>query len=120
MTEIKFEIYSKLLTKRLHWYKKIKEIYCPHLNTNIVFNSQGIHHLKYDGRGKPRSIKDQLRRLHLITYSLDIIKNAKSVFEYRNINNIQYWSFKDFRGRKSITVLIRKTGNGKYMFYSVM
>lgn len=120
MTYKQFETYSKLLTKKLFWYKNIKEIYCPYLKTNIIFNSQGIHHLKYNGRGKLRSLNDRIRRLHLINYSLNIIKNAKSVFEYRNINNIQYWSFREFKNNKTITILIRKVGNGKHIFYSVM
>ena len=50
-------LYEELLNKRKAWYDNIKKVYCPCINEDVIFNSKGFHHIKYDGSGRARSKK---------------------------------------------------------------
>lgn len=43
--------YENLLREGEVHYKSIKNCYCPVLKADVVFNSKGFHHFKYDGLG---------------------------------------------------------------------
>jgi len=127
--------YCKELTKkRKKEYIKIKKIYCSCLQEYIYFNAKGFHHLKHGVTGRKRITKEQIYKLQLMPLVIPVIKKAKKINEHKwkkvKINRkkkstkkkVEYWSLVEIVGRKSIKikVILRKVGNGKIIFWSVM
>ena len=107
-----------LKTKRLE-YKAFKNCYCPALKTHVIFNSQGFHHLLYDGFGKARTKAERIRRLLLISSVLKIIRNARQVFRHSLRGDKEYWLLKGLQGIKIVVVVLRRRGSGITHFYSL-
>ena len=127
MTELFIGAYKKLLKERREWYKNIKEIYCPILKENIVFNSKGFHHLVYPN-GKMRPIKEQMYKLGLLPLAIPVIKNATKVFRYEKCfvkdlgKEAEFWTLKEFAGVQGTltSVILRRIGTGNITFFSIM
>jgi hypothetical protein len=116
-------------------YKKIGNIYCPALKSKIVFNANGIHHLRYDYNRIERSKPVQYNKLRFFRASVEILKLSTTIQEYRrNIfdeNNsdkrlivewFAFWSIISFKKCTRIKVIIKRIGgeSGQYQFWSVM
>lgn len=121
--------YDDLLTSRKTWYENIRKIYCPCLNEYIYFNSKGFHHIKYDGSGKARTIKERMYRLGILPLSVPVIRNATKTYEYKQPEysdktkkKVAYWALKEKVGKQktTVTVVLRKIGSGNITFYSIM
>ena len=54
--------FKQLLRERRTWYKTIGKIYCPILNEDVIFNSKGFYHLRYDSAKRERKIKEVVLR----------------------------------------------------------
>jgi len=117
------------LQERRAWYKTIKKIYCPILNEEVVFNSKGFYHLRYDSFGKARTVKEQHYKIGLLPLAIPVIKKATKVHKY---NKEQYskplgkyyenWELREVVGKQKImvSVIIRRIGKGKIFFLSIM
>ncbi len=118
-----------------NFYKSIKEIYCPILNTKIIFNSIGLRHLMYKPDGTARNSKEVVYKMKLFPLAIPTIKNAVRIAEERKINfrvnrkkNSKHKRAKTFSlvaivGKKNpvaVRVIILRVGNGNYSFYSIM
>ena len=114
--------FKKLLEERRSWYKTIKKVYCPCLKTYIIFNSKGFHHVRFDGKGKRRSIEDETRRLLLLPLSLHIIRTVQKTDDHRIYSNGEYWALKgEIAGQnKKIIVVLKKIGQGHTAYHSIM
>lgn len=125
---------KKLTKKREKGYKKLKKIYCPCLKEYIYFTSDGFHHLRYDVVGKERTVKEQIYKLQLIPLIIPVIKKAKEINKYKRKKvkisrkkkspkkKVEYWSLVEVVGKQSvkIKVILRKVGDGRIIFWSVM
>ena len=118
----------KLLTEeKRRWYKTLESIYCPILDEDVVFNSKGFYHLRYDSRGKQRKIKEQASRLALLQFVVQVIKQANHIHDYKDFESIhsgkrqEIWELRDFvdNGQKLISVILRRIGDGNISFFSV-
>jgi len=123
------ESYDNLLEKRKVWYENIGKVYCPCLNNDIIFNSKGFNHIKYNGAGKARSKKERMYRLGILPLAIPVIKNAKAVYKYKQpeyserMNKIvEFWALREVVGKQKIviTVILRKIGSGNITFFSIM
>jgi hypothetical protein len=128
--------YTQLLSRRREEYKKYSSVYCPCLKGDIVFTSDGFNHLRFHVDGTPRNPNEQMYKLGLVPLVIPVIKNAKQIEEYRkllapagrkkknnkNLKEIQYWSVvaKVGKQKTSVRVILRKVGEGKIHFWSVM
>jgi len=121
--------YLELIKQRRIWYKSIKKIYCPCLKENVVFNSKGFYHLKYDSFGKARSKKEQMYKIGLLPLSVPVIVSTKKIYRYtpkyysKKLNKyVEFWALREIVGKQKIivTVILRKIGNGHLTFYSIM
>jgi len=122
------------VNKQRDFYDSIKNIYCKHLNIDVVFNAKGFHHLFYEGDGTPRNKNEVQYRLKLLPLVIPVIKYAKeSIFEEREAKEarkkdaqnklIKYWALVAWVGKDEsvqIKVVIRQVGNGQAHFWSVM
>ena len=113
--------------KRAH-YKSIKDCWCPILKERIIFNSKGFHHLRYNGAGHKRSVKEQMYRIGLIPLIKPVIKNATKIHKYtpktysKSLGKyVEYWLLRDIVGKQDtiVDVILRRIGDGNITFYSV-
>jgi hypothetical protein len=121
-------------------YKKIGSINNPALKARVIFNSDGLHHLKYDRQRSERSKPAQQNKFRFFNDAVNTIKNATTIQEYRrNICSIgepdksgfrktttmeffAFWTIISFIKKIRIRVVIRRIGgdNGQFHFWSVM
>lgn len=118
-------------------YTTQKNIYNPYLRSQVIFNSDGFHHLQFSAR-RERNKKEQLLKFSLLPLAIEIIKKSGTLQEYRTglttIGKIgkdglalakatEYWGFIAIVGeskRIKIKVILRKIGDGNITFWSVM
>lgn len=65
------------------FYKKIGKVLCPALNAEVVFNSDGFYHLRYNGARKKRSKQEQRNKLAYLPEAVELLKKSSMVQEYR-------------------------------------
>ncbi len=101
-------------------YMKIGHVTCPALsNEKVYFSRKGFDHLTHKGR-IPRSEADKRRRLNLFEYVIKIVSAAKTWTEYRQENNIEFWSIELKKNRRRIIVVISQIKGESKKFFSVM
>ncbi|MDE1975484.1 MAG: hypothetical protein KGI49_03180 [Patescibacteria group bacterium] len=98
------------------------------MNATVVFNAQGLRHIRYDGEGKPRSLADRMRRLDMLPLVPTILSSGK-IHEIRLQPNAgsngkpeEHFAVCGRAGPygKRIKVIVRKTGSGRFIYASVM
>lgn len=128
----------ELIQKLRLIYEDKREIKCPFFNFYITLNSDGFNHLLHKPNRQPRNVDEQKLKLKLLKRGLEIIKKTGTVQEYRmriekfgklakdgftKTKNVEYWAFHDIVGEKKrflLRVIIRRIGDGKLHFWSVM
>lgn len=118
-------------------YDSVKSIYNPYFKNEIIFNSDGFHHLQFSAR-RERDKKEQLLKFRLLPLALEIIKKSGTLQEYRKIlspfgdkskrdgfvvmKNIEYWAFIAIlrEGNIKVRTILRRVGDGNIVFWSVM
>jgi hypothetical protein len=121
-------------------YKKIGRIYCPALKSDVTFNSDGFHHLRYDNNRSERSKNAQRNKFIYLSDAVEILKKATTIQEYRRsfcavgdkdknglratkiIEWFGFFAIISFTKRIRINAVVRRIGenNGQYHFWSVM
>ncbi|MFA5644604.1 MAG: hypothetical protein WC928_03720 [Patescibacteria group bacterium] len=116
-------------------YRKIGSIDNPALKTKIFFNSNGLHHLKYDNNRSERSKTIQKNKFMFFSDAVAIIKKSSTTQEYRRIfytsnktkelkmiEFFAFWAIISFTKKIRIKVVIKRVGgeDGKFNFWSVM
>jgi hypothetical protein len=115
-------------------YGRLSNIWCPALSAHIAFYRSGLRHLLWKGN-LPRSKSDQRRRLALLPYVADILRDpaATVTHEETKISHIvkvgaerikapataQFWRITGTRDGKVITIVIRQIENHEKHFFSV-
>ncbi len=140
INEFDFEEFKRLKEETKAEYEKIGKVYCPALKTDIVFNSDGFHHLRYDNSRSERSKKAQQTKFRFLKNAVEILKKSTTIKEYRRsicavgdpdkrgfrktkvIEWFGFFAIISFSKRIRINVVIRRIGEeeGKYHFWSVM
>ena len=119
-------------------YESRNEIHCPYFSATITLNADGFNHLLHKPNRQPRNVNEQKLKLRLLKKGIAIIKKAGTLQEYRlriekvgkpardgftKMKNIEYWAFHDIVGvekRFLMRVVLRRVGDGKVTFWSVM
>jgi len=126
--------YVKLRGEKL--YKTLGEIYCPYFKEKISFNSKGLEHLKFIGRGRSRGVKDQYMRFKLIHLAPEIIRLTHTLqgaletkrFERIKIHSrmdtilkpVNYYEFIALIKRNRMKIIIKQIDNGEKFFWSII
>lgn len=106
---------AKVLAKQL--YSEIEVVYCPLLDDDIHFTSEGFNHLIRKGR-KQRTKERQIERFELIPYLSSIIGDPKADIHLDLTSSVKIWNvIKTIQGDR-IRVIISQPGLKK-MFVSV-
>ena len=119
-------------------YESTKEVACPFFGTNVALTSDGFNHLLHKPNRQPRNVAEQRLKLRLLKKALQILERAGTVQEYRarlekdgkpgrdgfsKTKNVEYWGFHDIVGTEVkilVRVVVRRVGDGKFHFWSVM
>lgn len=129
---------NKQVCKARSFYSENKDVWCPYFSSRITLNSDGFNHLLHKPNRQPRNVNEQLLKLSLLSKAIDVIRKSGTLQEYRyRIESfgspakdgfrktlmVQYWAFHAILGsdRKiKIVVVLRKVGEGKLTFWSVL
>ena len=111
-------------------------MYNPYLKYDVIFNSDGFHHLQFSARTE-RHKKEQLLKFSLLTLAIGVIRNSGTLQKYRKgmitsgkqardgftrMKDVEYWGFIAIVGKTQIKirVVLRRVGEGNITFWSVM
>lgn len=134
--ELDFNYFNNRKEKARVVYNAQKSFYNPYLKSQVIFNSDGFHHLQFSARHE-RNKKEQLLKFSLLPLALVIIKNSGTLQEYRKgltsvgkkskdglapMKETEYWGFVAIVGENKIKirVVVRRVGDGNIIFWSVM
>jgi len=119
---VDYKSYKILYEKRKKWYQTIGKVYCPCLKVDVVFNSKGFFHIKFDGHGNRRSINSQIIRLNVLPLVMPLIQQATSIHEHRvsTDGKIQLWALQGKMNGTNLRVILEKKLNGNTIYFSVM
>ena len=120
-------------TKAEELYQKIDKVFCPYFNKEVIFNSDGFHHLQFSA-GSERRKEEQLLKFDFLRFAEDIIKNSGTIQTYRKqwgvvgrkangqMKEMEYWGLIALLGDNHIgvKVVLRRVGDGNITFWSVM
>ena len=130
--------YKKGKDKAEKFYQSIGSVKCPYFAAEVIFNSDGFHHLQFSAE-RERAKPEQLLKFSLLPAVPHILRNAGTIQEYRHtrepvgqkrfsdgareMREIEYWGIIAItRGDKPIRIkiILRRVGNGNVIFWSVM
>lgn len=134
--EIDVAYFNERKEKTRAIYDTHRKVYSPYLKSEVVFNSDGFHHLQFSAR-RERDKKEQLLKFSLLPLALIVIKNSGTLQEYRKglttvgkkskdgfslTKSTEYWGFVAIVGENKIKikVILRRVGDGNITFWSVM
>lgn len=142
MLEFQYSMDQDRLKEALERAKKVYplqgQIRCPYFRDTITLTSDGFNHLQYKGNRMLRNVDEQILKLNLLPKALEVIKNSGTLQEYRKgiensgkkgndgfykTKNVEYWGFHAIIGKdhlRKIVVVLKRTGDGKIIFWSVM
>ncbi|HQB50894.1 MAG TPA: hypothetical protein PLT32_01600 [bacterium] len=131
---------SQLKNKIRLNYSNIKSAYCPALDSRVIFNSDGFHHLCYDNNRSERSVLVQRNKLNAFKNVVKILSKTTTIQEYRSslcsigkedrhglslakfVEWFGFWAIINLSKKVRIKIVVRRIGqaNGQYHFWSVM
>jgi len=125
--------HKKEKAKAEEFYRKIGKATCPYFGVDIIFNSDGFHHLQFSA-GSERKKEELLLKFTLLPFVEDIVKKSGTIQSYRKqwgvfgrkaqgpMKQMEYWGLMAIMGdnKIGIKVVLRKVGDGNITFWSVM
>jgi len=117
-------------------YYSQKSVCNPYFQSEVIFNADGFHHLRFSAR-RERNKCEQLLKLSLLPLAIVVIKKSGTLQEYRKfliavgkkskdglapMKMAEYWGFVAIVGQNQIKirVVLRRVGDGNIIFWSVM
>ncbi len=130
------DYFNKRREKVKELFKLQKDVYNPYLENQVVFNSDGFHHLRFSSR-RERNKKEQILKFNLLPLAIKVIKKSGTLQAYREVliavgkktkddlvkmKKAQYWGFAAIIGdpKIKIRVILRRIGDGNIIFWSVL
>lgn len=119
-------------------YDAQASIFCPFFGETVILNAEGFYHLTHKPNRQPRNVNEQKLKLRLLKKALRVLRVTGTLQEYRkslepvgepntkgfkDMRPVEHWAFHDIVGEKRrflIRVIVRRVGDGKLHFWSVM
>ncbi len=134
--EVDAKYFNERKERALAIYNTQRTIYNPYLKSEVIFNSDGFHHLQFSAR-RERDKKEQLLKFSLLPLAIEIIKKSGTLQEYRKglttvgkkgkdgltlTKLTEYWGFVAIIGKSQIKIktVLRRVGDGNVTFWSTM
>lgn len=128
--------YDHIKQKTNTWYIQQKPVHCPHLKEKVSFTGKGFWHIVYRSQGKKREEGAQIMRFRLLRKAVKLICETNTVQEYDSytgelpvkdhgkkilkVMTLQFFGYIAIVDGWKIKVIVRKDGNGKPYFWSVI
>jgi len=114
--------YNLLKNQTYKEYKRLKSVHCPYLKTKVTFTGRGFWHMIYTGRNKKREICSQILRFQLLRIAVKIlsITNTLQEIEINKQRGLTYYGFIAIIDSWKIKVIVKRNGNGRPFFWSVI
>ncbi len=118
---------SDFIKKQIRLYKTFDSCFCFALQENVYFNADGLNHILYYRR-RPRKHSEKHYRASLIKHIKEVIENSKTAVKEIKSDNplVVTWSLeykivdKKDNFKCIVKVVLKKKGDGKIYFLSVM
>ncbi len=121
---INLEEYEKEKDKGELYYKTIINVFSPLFNEKVHFNSEGFNHIIYKNKREQRDRGSQILRFKLLVLTKYLIELSTTHQEYEEITDkgkpILFWGIIAIINKRKIKVVLKKTGNGQIIFWSVI
>ena len=136
--DVDFDEFRTLKKQTENEYKKILTVFCPALKSEVIFNTDGFHHLCYDNTRAERGKKVQRAKFIFLNKAVKIIEKTTTIQEFRCgicpvgkkdrsglrktkvIKWFAFWGIISVEKRTRIRVVVRQIGDGQFHFWSVM
>jgi len=84
--EISEEKFKETRKKAKEFYDSLDKVYCPYLDEDVNFNSEGFEHILFKSWNRGRSRVEQYIRLRLLSKVVEVIKKSHTLQEYNEEN----------------------------------
>lgn len=128
--------YEKLRDTAQALIAATKPVYSPALDQEVSFTAEGFNHILFKGSRSEREYPSQIMRFKLLPRAIRLIAFANTFQEFeetikefevkarkkrvKKAKAVRYWGvIAIFEGRK-IKVILRKIGEGKLHFWSIV
>ena len=130
--------FSKIKAQAEAFYLSVETVYCPALQAEIHFSSEGFRHFQYDGKRVERTKNVQLARMQCLQEAVAILKSTTTLQEYRTVmqpigkmdsqgmrqqKHVTYYAFQAITNLvmlRRIIVIVRRVNEGNLHFWSTM
>ena len=128
--------YEAIKTQTLAFYESQKPIFCPALNDHVLFTSIGFNHIMYKRHRAMRDQESQIMRFKMLPRAIRLIEltttyqefeKSEKLFEVKmqkkkvmQRKDVSYWGIIAIIDERKIKVVVRKIGNGKIHFWSII
>lgn len=118
------------------WFQTLKPTHSPALNELVHFTSEGFEHIVYKRARAERERSSQVMRFKLLPRAVTLIGLSTTFQEYEETAKqfevkrhkkrlmesklVRYWGMIAIIENRKIKVIIRKIGNGKLHFWSII
>ncbi len=118
------------------FYTHLGSVYCPYLNEQIGFNSEGFNHIQFKSSRRERHTKVQMLRYKLLFLAPKVLSKSNTLQEFQKLTlktpikinktsdkvdkQIQFYGFIAILNGWKIKVIIRQIGDGKKHFWSII
>ncbi len=131
------EDFNNLREESRTLYSSIGSIRCPYFdNQEVQFTSEGFNHILYRSSRIGRAHKDQIMRFKTLKIATKLIRITTTCQEMETSNQeiirkfnkrkeritvpVRYWGFTAILEKRKIKVILKKIGNGKLMYWSII
>ena len=114
--------YPKIKNQAYRSYKAVRQVRCPYLKQKVAFTGRGFWHIIYSARNNKRDLKTQQLRFRLLPLAVKVISLTATLQELEILKKqrVTYYGFIAIVDGWKIKVIVKKVGNGKPYFYSVI
>ena len=128
--------YNNIREDSEKYFSSVKPILCPALKEWVTFSSESFNHIIYKSGRTERDRSSQIMRFKLLPKANELIALTTTYQEYeetlktfevkRRKKRVQesktviYWGLIAIIDNRKIKVILRKIGNGKLHFWSVI
>ena len=111
---------NDFITKQKQKYKELEKVFCPYINTEVLFTSSGFKHLIWKSNQTVRTIEVIQERMEALNVVVKIISKSGTLQEYEKLDNREFYCFISIIEGKKYKVVIAKYNTNKYKFISVI
>jgi len=129
------EKFKRVRKEAEEYYESIGSVWCPYLQENVHFNTEGFQHLLFKSWNRTRVRAEQYTRLRLLRLVPDIIAKSHTLQEYeersllikqkvnsrweKRMKRVRYYVFIAIVKTVRLKIIVKEIEGGAKFFYSL-